>query len=451
MCPGHGCWHNQNVDAGVDHPSRELAQLRARVRWLEDELASLRGSSDQPLKPARISIQTPDGGSELRSGHQPDALHSVEAGYLLRMVQSLAGVSIWRWDVSSGVCECSDTLRELFGLTPGDSARLEDLFQRFHPEDRSKIRFDGRGQRNADSMEPAEFRVIRPDGSMRHIISTVAPLSEAGREDSPVWLGIVVDVTERYALEEELKDAQKMEALGRLAGGVAHDFNNYLTVALGNAEMLRAGIHQDSSRSLLDEIIAASERCQALTRRLLEFGRKRLVKAPVISVLDVVAQSRAILRRMLPQSMSLEVQVPGQDVRVRIDAGKLEQAIMNLVLNARDAMGGEGGITLKVRVKAELPAGKLVCANEGGVDRGCHSWVCIGIRDQGAGMDEETRSRVFEPFFTTKPAGRGTGLGLSIVYGIVAQAGGCMHVLSEAGQGSVFEIWLPQVLAPSAG
>lgn len=356
------------------------------------------------------------------------------------MMESLTGVAIWRWDRTQGISECSDQLRDLFGLRVDEPFRLQEVFERFHPEDRAKVRFDGRAQPVEDTMEPGEFRVMRPDGSMRRIISTVAPLR--GDEDNDVWVGIVVDVTERYALEEELKNAQKMEALGRLAGGVAHDFNNYLTVALGNAEMLRAGVHRDNTRALLDEIIGASERCQALTKRLLEFGRKRLVRAPVINILDVVAQSQAILRRLLPKTMDFDVQAPEREVKVRIDAGKLEQAIMNLVLNARDATQDDGRITLTLTCGHSPPLSRTL--GHAGVDPASAStFVRIGVEDQGAGMDEETRSRVFEPFFTTKPAGRGTGLGLSIVYGIVAQAGGFMNVHSAPNEGSRFEIWLP--------
>lgn len=434
------------MDGPAKDPQGELARLQAENQALKAQLERLASESQvanhgpASLEQPGFRVQTPHPSTSLRSLQRKGTLRSKEAEQLLNMIESLTGVTIWRLDRTNGVSECSDQLREIFGLGLDESFRLQDVYERFHPEDRAKVRFDGRAHPVSDTMEPGEFRVMRPDGSMRRIISTVAPLRD--EDDNDVWVGIVVDVTERYALEEELKNAQKMEALGRLAGGVAHDFNNYLTVALGNAEMLRAGVHQDNSRALLDEIIGASERCHALTRRLLEFGRKRLVKAPVINILDVVAQSQAILRRLLPTTMTFDVQVPQREVKVRIDAGKLEQAIMNLVLNARDATQDDGCITLTLSCDESPPLSRAL-SREGEESGGERSFVRIGVEDQGAGMDEETRSRVFEPFFTTKPAGRGTGLGLSIVYGIVAHAGGFMDVHSAPDEGSRFEIWLP--------
>lgn len=431
------------MNPGRDNPGRELIELRAQVKALEAELASLRKVANQP-DAVTASSRTPSGKTSFSSKQYGGPLRPQDAVQVFEMVQALTGVAVWRWDRDTGVCECSDAIRELFSLDDGETTRLEQIFERFHPEDRAKIRFDGRAQPSSDAIAPEEFRIFRPDGTMRRIVSTVTMLEPGPDENGGVWAGLVVDVTERCALQEELKNAQKMEALGRLAGGVAHDFNNYLTVALGNAEMLRASISQESSRSLLNEIIAASERCQGLTQRLLEFGRKRLVKAPVINILDVVAQTKALVGRLLPASMQLVVHCQEPELRVRIDAGKLEQALMNLVLNARDATDQVGTIELRIDVKTqpkprEMLAGGLAAKGPNEDE----PYVRILVRDEGVGMDNETRERVFEPFFTTKPAGRGTGLGLSIVYGIVAQAGGSISVRSGVGEGTAFEIWLP--------
>lgn len=380
-------------------------------------------------------VRTPDIHAKI-SSERLSEISQTDAVPLLEMVQTLAGVASWRWDRSTGQSQCSPEIFDLFGVAPGSEFRLEDVFARFHPEDRAKIRFDGRKQSMSKAMEPSEYRIVREDGSIRHILSTVAPLHSGEKEEQSVWVGLLMDVTERHRLEQELKNAQKMEALGRLAGGVAHDFNNYLTVALGNAELLRAGNSKESEKVLLDEIIRASERCQVLTNRLLEFGRKKLVRAPVINALDVVRQSQAMLRRLLPEAIELRFDLLEQAVRVRVDAAKLEQVILNLVLNARDSMKGEGVISLRVHCEGRPPQ---VQGREDAPER----WACLSVKDAGHGMDSETRSRVFEPFFTTKPVGRGTGLGLSIVYGIVAQAGGWMDVQSAPGEGSVFDMWLP--------
>lgn len=408
-------------------PASELDVLRRRVQELEAQVASLRGESQR--------VRTPDIHAKI-SSDRITQISQMDAAPLLEMVQTLAGVASWRWDRSTGRSECSPAILELFGVPPGSEFRLEDIFARFHPEDRAKIRFDGRSQSLSKVMEPNEYRIIREDGSIRYILSTVAPLHSGESDEQSVWVGLLMDVTERYHLEQELKNAQKMEALGRLAGGVAHDFNNYLTVALGNAELLRAGNSKESEKVLLDEIIRASERCQVLTNRLLEFGRKKLVRAPVINALDVVLQSQAMLRRLLPDSIDLRYELPERAVRVRVDAAKLEQVILNLVLNARDSMKGQGEILVRVHSEGEPPQLQ-------GREDSPGNWACLSVKDAGQGMDSETRSRVFEPFFTTKPVGRGTGLGLSIVYGIVAQAGGWMDVQSEPGEGSVFDMWLP--------
>lgn len=439
------------MNPGSNNPGQELVELRAQVQALQTELADLRSAANQ-ASTATVNPRTPNGETVFASHCPGNPLSPKDASLVLEMVQTLTGVAVWRWDRETGVCECSDTIRDLFCLHEGEDVRLEDVFERFHPEDRAKIRFDGRTQPSSDTLEPETFRILRPDGSTRRIVSTVAMLEAGKHENTGVWAGIVVDITERYALEQELKNAQKMEALGRLAGGVAHDFNNYLTVALGNAEMLRASISQSSSRALLDEIIAASERCQGLTQRLLEFGRKRLVKAPVINILDVVAQTRALVTRLLPTSMTLAIHCELSEVRVRIDAAKLEQALMNLLLNARDATPQAGTIELSIQLEQkpkqrELVAGGLAAKGDGQDEPG----VRLLVKDHGVGMDDETKERVFEPFFTTKPAGRGTGLGLSIVYGIVAQAGGSISVQSGVGEGTAFEIWLPIAASSNGG
>lgn len=433
---------------GKDNPGKELIELRARVKTLESELACMRQAANRPLR-EDLRARTLHGKITLSSAQQIGLLRPKDASVVLQMIQALTGVAVWRWDRDTGTCQCSESIRDLFSLEHDRPLQLDDVLERLLPEDRSKVRFDGREPRLLDAIEPEEFRVLHPDGTTRRIVSTVAMLEPGQTENGGIWAGIVVDVTERFALEEELKNAQKMEALGRLAGGVAHDFNNYLTVALGNAEMLRASTSQESSRSLLDEIIAASERCQGLTQRLLEFGRKRLVKAPVINILDVVAQTRALVGRLLPTAMELKVQCSVREIRVRIDAGKLEQALMNLILNARDAMPESGVIELRLEIEKQPKPRELLAGSLGARERSQGDWVRLLVKDEGIGMNKETRDRVFEPFFTTKSAGRGTGLGLSIVYGIVMQAGGSISVQSGLGQGTAFEIWLP--LAASLG
>jgi len=240
--------------------------------------------------------------------------------------------------------------------------------------------------------------------------------------------------------EEELLQAQKMEAVGRLAGGVAHDFNNLLSVILGCVELQLAGVDEDASeREDLENIRAASMRAAELTRQLLAFSRKQVMKPQVFDVNEAVDRMRAILERSLGEDVELVCRLSPEPHPVRFDPGQIEQVVMNLAVNARDAMPRGGRLT--------IATGNVVLDEEYARDhRGARSGphVVLSVSDTGAGMDAETRRRIFEPFFTTKTAGKGTGLGLSTVYGIVRQGGGNIWVYSEPGKGTTFKVYLPR-------
>ena len=250
------------------------------------------------------------------------------------------------------------------------------------------------------------------------------------------------DVSERRTLEQQLRQSQKMEAVGRLAGGIAHDFNNLLMVISGYSEFLLDRLGPDPAlRAPAQEIASASDRASALTRQLLAFSRKQMLAPKVLDLNGVLTENLKMLRRMIGEDIDL-VMVPGANLgRVRADAGQIEQVIMNLAVNARDAMPTGGKLTIEtsnvdldedyVRIHAPLRPGE---------------YVMVAISDTGMGMDAETQSRIFEPFFTTKGV-KGTGLGLSTVYGIVKQSGGYIWVYSEIGKGTTFKIYLPRVAA----
>jgi signal transduction histidine kinase len=254
------------------------------------------------------------------------------------------------------------------------------------------------------------------------------------------------DVTERRRAERLMKEqeaqliqAQKMEAVGRLAGGVAHDFNNLLMVVLGNSQLLLAGMRSDDpNRCLVEEILQAGEKGAALNRQILTFSRRQVLEAQSVLLDDVVAGLEPLLRRIVGSGIELVFHLAAGPTPVEIDPPQMEQAILNLAINARDAMPSGGRLTIEtLTASCEPPAGAepSPAATEGD--------VLLRVTDTGTGMDEQTMAHIFEPFFTTKDPGQGTGLGLSTVFGIVKQSGGTISVASEPGWGTRFEICLP--------
>ena len=252
---------------------------------------------------------------------------------------------------------------------------------------------------------------------------------------------MVENVTERRRLEGELQHSQRMEAVGRLAGGVAHDFNNLLTVIGGYVDVLQETVGPDSPMvGDITNIKNAADRAVALTRQLLAFSRRQMLQPVVLSLNEVVTDLEKILVRVIGEDVHLLTKLDPALGQVRADAGQIEQVIMNLVINARDALPEGGKVTVET---ANVELDEEYCRRHVAARPG--HFVMISVSDDGCGMDEETRSRIFEPFFTTKERGKGTGLGLSTAYGIVKQSGGFIWVYSEPGQGTTFKIYLPRI------
>jgi two-component system, cell cycle sensor histidine kinase and response regulator CckA len=284
----------------------------------------------------------------------------------------------------------------------------------------------------------SEITNRRRDGTPFAWEEAITPIrDEHGRLTHFIAVG--QDISVQRQLQAQLLQAQKMEAVGRLAGGVAHDFNNLLTVITGYSEQLvmRLAIH-DPLRRKAEAIRGAAERASALTQQLLAFSRRQAHKPRVLDLNNAVVDMARMLRRLIGEDIELVTHLSADRVRVMADPMQLEQVLMNLAVNARDAMPRGGLLTLEteaVTLDGSTP--------EGHVQMPAGDYVLLAVSDTGCGMDEETRKRLFEPFFTTKDPGKGTGLGLSTVYGIVKQSGGFIFVDSEIGKGSVFEIYLP--------
>ena len=279
-------------------------------------------------------------------------------------------------------------------------------------------------------------RSIWPDGRVRWLNG--AGRFQLGEHGEPVrGVGISLDVTERRTLEAQYYQAQKMEAIGRLAGGVAHDFNNLLTVILGFSELLLADLDPDDPRWRdIADIHRAGTRGAGLTRQLLAFSRKQIIELTQLDLNVVVADLRLMLARLIEEDVKIVLRLQPEPALVTADRGQLEQIVMNLAVNARDAMPSGGSLTIEI-ASAELNATTHPSMSAG-------SYVALTVTDTGAGMTPEVQARLFEPFFTTKGPGKGTGLGLATVHGIVARSGGSVDVHSEVGKGTSVTVYFPR-------
>ena len=315
--------------------------------------------------------------------------------------------------------------------------------ENIHPDDRARV-LDAQSDFTRHEAQTVEFRLHRKDGAWLWVRDEKRVLRDAeGRATE--FVGSWVDVTERVHLEAQLRQSQKMEAVGQLAGGVAHDFNNLLTVITGNCDLLLGGTsHDDPKRGPLADIHAAAERAANLTRQLLAFSRKQILEPKLVDVNDVLRDMERLLRRLIGEDIDLATDLMANPSWVKVDRGQLEQVVMNLAVNARDAMPRGGRLTLRTHNSAPVGVVDL----EETAERGLRPRVAISIVDSGSGIPPEVRARLFEPFFTTKEAGKGTGLGLATVYGIVKQSGGDITVESEPGKGSTFTVVLPSKPAP---
>jgi PAS domain S-box-containing protein len=315
-----------------------------------------------------------------------------------------------------------------------------DWRKSIHPGDRERTL----ALMRAGAPYDEEYRIIRPDGAVRWIRDHAFPLEDASGRVIRM-AGVAEDITARRDLETQVRHAQKIESIGQLAGGVAHDFNNLLTVIAGNAELLLNPNGPDDLRHLVSEIFQACERGASLTRQLLAFSRRQILDPKVLDVNAIVTDAERLLLRLVGEEVAVTTSLGPDLHRVRMDPGCLTQILMNLAVNARDAMPGGGSLSIETWNAEHGPAGAPDAERSAPT-----GWVVLSITDTGIGMLPEVRARALEPFFTTKGPGKGTGLGLSVVYGIVEQSGGHIEILSAPDRGTRVNIFLPAVDRGSA-
>jgi two-component system cell cycle sensor histidine kinase/response regulator CckA len=365
----------------------------------------------------------------------------------LRLALDAGGMGSWRWDLVSGRLEWSGKLERMFGLEPGAfGGTYAEFIGLVHPDDRELVGASVEEAVEHDS--PAVvYRAVWPDGSTHWHERKSQRVRDADGLFQ-VMAGITFDVTEREEaargrelLEDELRQAQKMEAVGQLAGGIAHDFNNLLTVISGYTEILLRRLGRDGEGAKeIAEINKAAERAAQLTGQLLAYSRKQVLESRPLDLNHVVAETETMLKRLIGENIELSTARAEKLGCISADDGQIEQIIMNLVVNARDAMP-DGGTLLLETGNVTLDSH----STQGRPDVTPGDYVVLAVTDTGHGMDDATAGRIFEPFYTTKERGAGTGLGLSTVYGIVKQSGGHIDVETERGIGTTFRLYFPEV------
>jgi PAS domain S-box-containing protein len=353
--------------------------------------------------------------------------------------------AIWDWNLETNELWWNEGFEVLFGYRRDEVERtIESWTTRIHPDDYDRIVPDiYRVIAGGDEHWSGEYRFRRKDGAYAYVLDRGHVIRDPSGK-AVRMVGGMTDLTERKNLEAQLLHSQKMEAIGRLAGGIAHDFNNLLTVINGYCELLLEE-SRDAGRKHVEQIALAAERAATLTSRLLAFSRRQVVQFTVVDLNAVLENTRNLLIRLIGEPVELVMILDPALGRVKADPGQIEQVVMNLTVNARDAMPQGGTLTIRtanvtldrpdVRAQFTVPAG---------------SYVMLEVVDTGIGMNEDTQAQIFEPFFTTKAQGEGTGLGLSTVYGIVKQSDGYILVDSQPGRGATFTILLPRTMEETA-
>ncbi len=379
--------------------------------------------------------------------HSEEALRQSEKR--LKLAQAIGHVGMWDWDMITGKSIWSDETYRILGFSPGECHPSYNLFlDVVHDDDRNRLNQAVEAAQHQHQPYDLDCRIVRKDGS--EVVANARGAVTFDADDKPIrLLGTFQDISERkraedekLKLEERLQQSQKMEAIGRLAGGVAHDFNNILTGINGYAEIaiddLKPG---DPMRADLEEIKSAGMRAADLTKQLLAFSRKQTISPKVVRPNEILERSQKMLRRIIGEDIDL-VFIPANNLgRIKADPAQLDQILVNLAVNAREATPNGGKLTIETQ---NVSIGEEFCASHIEAEPG--DYILLAVSDNGQGMDEKTKSNIFEPFFSSKGGDANTGLGLATVYGIVKQNGGFISVYSALDTGTTFNVYFPRVM-----
>lgn len=424
-------------------PEVRLALARNR-KWMGPLSLRRRNGSRLPVELTVTAMA--DGGTlcacrDISQKEQSErAREEAEAKYQMLVEQMNAITYIAEIGIEGQWYYVSPQVEHILGYTQDEwLEQSRNWAQLIHPDDFPAVVAAEEASAKGEPFQ-AEFRIKRKDG--REVWLNDTGVVVQGSDEHPVMEGIIVDITERKVLETQLQQSRKMEAVGRLAGGIAHDFNNLLTIITGYTDLAlsRPSVPLEA-RTDIERVENAAGRAAALVRQLLAFSRKQVLHPKTLDLNAIVMNMDALLRRLIDDNIEMVTQVQDEPGSVKADPAQIEQVIMNLVVNARDAMPNGGRLVLET-TNVDLDS---AYANEH-VSVKPGPYVMLAVSDTGVGMDPEIQAHIFEPFYTTKESGRGTGLGLSTVYGIVKQSGGYIWVYSEPGKGSTFKVYLPRVV-----
>ena len=422
-----------------------IAAVDNRLSRRTDTISGQELSIPEELRQPRNTNFHPDSGATAAAavGNCPRNLQEIKQR--LQLALSAANEGFWEWDAATGDCYYAPRFNEILGYAPEALAgRYETWLTLIHPEDLPlAIRQRTEQMAGQEGSFLTEYRLRARDGGYIWVQSRGRVITRTPDGNPERIVGTITDITERRKLEEQFHQAQRMESIGRLAGGVAHDFNNLLTVINGYAEMAVADLAPDNPvyQSIL-QIQAAGGKAAVLTRQLLDFSRKQVLQNSVLDLNQVVADVSKLLRRLIGDNVTLTELLAGNLGNVIADSGQIEQIIVNLAVNGRDAMPNGGTLIIAT---SNIDLGDSSFQGHSNVPAG--NYVMLTMTDDGSGMSPEVQARAFEPFFTTKPKGLGTGQGLATVYGIVKQMGAWIRVYSQPGCGTTFRIYFPRTEA----
>jgi len=410
----------------------------------EMAVAAMKAGANDWVTKGQLKRLLPAIERELREARGRAALRASEASYA-HLVER-APVGIYRSSPAGRFLSVNAALVRILGYDSAADVLRLDMARDVYADPAERQRLLDRDTYTDREYDEVEATWKRKDGRLLSVQLSVRAVRK-GAGEVEYYETFVRDVTEQRRLQQQLVQSQKMEAVGRLAGGIAHDFNNLLTVITSYSDLLLQDLGgEDPKREDVEQVRKAAEGAAALTRQLLAFSRQQVLAPRVVSLSVVVQGVEKMLRRVIGEDVDLVTALDPDVGSVKADVGQLEQVLMNLAVNARDAMPGGGKLTIET-ANVEHDPDSAREREAAPVRR----FVMLAVSDTGIGMDEATKARIFEPFFTTKEAGKGTGLGLATVYGIVQQSGGFIWVYSEPGHGTTFKIYLPQVEASAQG